>query len=63
MLLIGYIAFLGFGVHLFALVSLPMFFAMLLINPESRKNIPLLLTWVMLLSIVWNVGNFLIYAG
>lgn len=63
MLLIGYVAFLGFGVHLFAFIAIPVFFVFLLLDPTSRRNIPLLLTWVMLLSIIWNVGNFLFYAA
>lgn len=63
MLLIGYVAFLGFGVHLFAFIAIPVFFVFLLLDPTSRRNVPLLATWVMLLSIVWDVGNFLWYAG
>jgi Flp pilus assembly protein TadD len=63
MLLIGYLAFLGFGVHLFAFIAMPVFFGMLLLDSESRRNIPLLATWAILFSIIWNVGNFVFYAG
>ena len=62
MLLIGYIAFLGFGAHLFAFIAVPVFFLALFFDPDTRRNIPLLATWVMLLSIVWDVGNFVFYA-
>src|SRR5690606_13141946 len=36
MLLIGYVAFLGFGVHLFAFIAIPVFFVFLLLDPTSR---------------------------
>lgn len=63
MLLIAYVAFLGFGIHLFAFIAIPVFFVFMLLDPTSRRNIPLLVTWVMLLSIIWDVGNFLFYVG
>lgn len=63
MLLIGYVAFLGFGIHLFAFIAMPVFFLMMLFDAESRRNFPLLATWVILFSIIWDVGNFPFYAA
>src|SRR5690606_21909849 len=42
MLIIGYLAFLGFGIHLFAFIAVPVFFILMLIDPVARRNIPLI---------------------
>src|SRR5690606_28075930 len=39
-LLIGYLAFLGFGVHLFAFIVVPVFAAFLLFDADMRRNVP-----------------------
>ncbi|HEX2612192.1 MAG TPA: DUF2723 domain-containing protein [Fibrobacteria bacterium] len=58
LLMIGYLAFLGFGVHLFALVTLPMVGLFLLLDKETRSNIPLLVAGLAVFSIIYDVGDF-----
>jgi hypothetical protein len=62
LLLMAYVGFLGVGVHLFALVTLPMVGLLLLFDKETRTNIPVLVSGVLIFSIVYDVGDFMFYA-
>ena len=63
LLLMAYVGFLGVGVHLFALVTLPVIGLFLLSDRDTRSNLPLLAAGVAVFSIVYDVGDFLYYAG
>jgi hypothetical protein len=63
LLLMGYVGFVGVGVHLFSLVTLPVVALFLLCDKETRSNLPLLAAGVAVFSIVYDVGDFLFYAG
>lgn len=63
LLLMTYVGFLGSGVHLFALVTLPVVALFMLFDKDTRANIPLVASGVMILSIIYDVGDFVFYAG
>jgi Flp pilus assembly protein TadD len=63
LLLMTYVGFLGVGVHLFALVTLPIVGLFMLFDKETRSNIPLLAAGLAIFSVVYDVGDFLYYAG
>jgi hypothetical protein len=63
LLLMAYVGFLGVGVHLFALVTLPVLGLFLLLDKETRSNLPLLAAGIAVFSIVYDVGDFMYYSG
>lgn len=63
LLLMTYVGFLGVGVHLFALVTLPVVGLFMLCDKETRANIPLMIAGVAIFSIVYDVGDFMLYAA
>src|SRR5690606_25983074 len=64
LILICYLAFLGMGVHPFSFISIPVVAVFLLwADKDLRTDIPFLLTGVALMSIVYNIGDFLFIAG
>jgi hypothetical protein len=62
LLLMAYVGFLGVGVHLFALVTLPVVGLFMLLDKGVRSNVPLLIAGVAVFSIVYDVGDFMFYS-
>jgi len=62
LILIGYLGFLGMGIHPFSFITIPVVGLFLLLDKETRSNIPLLLTAVMLFSVIYDIGDFIFYA-
>jgi Flp pilus assembly protein TadD len=50
------------GVHPFSFITVPVVGLFLLLDKETRSNIPLLLTGVMLFSVIYDIGDFIFYA-
>ncbi|MCD6023334.1 MAG: hypothetical protein K0Q91_250 [Fibrobacteria bacterium] len=63
LLMIGYLGFLGQGIHPFSFITIPVVGLFLLVDKGTRTNVPLMLTGVMLLSIIYDIGDFIFYAG
>jgi Flp pilus assembly protein TadD len=63
LLLMAYVGFLGVGVHLFSLVTLPIVGIFMLCDKETRSNLPLLGAGLAAFSVVYDVGDFLYYTG
>lgn len=63
LLLIAYIGMLGVGVHIFAFITIPVIGLFFLLDRDTRANIPLILAGLVLLSVIYDVGNFVFYAS
>ncbi len=63
LLLMAYTGFLGVGIHLFSLVTLPIVGIFMVCDKETRKNIPLIGAGIAAFSVVYDVGDFLYYTG
>ena len=64
LILIGYLGFLGMGIHPFSFITIPavgIFF--LMTDKDTRNNVPLLFTGILLLSIIFDIGDFIFYAA
>ncbi len=63
LLLICYLGFLGMGVHPFSFITIPAVAVFILLaDKESRTNVPMLITGLALLSIIYAIGNFIFFA-
>jgi tetratricopeptide (TPR) repeat protein len=63
LLLIGYLAFLGIGFHLYTVITFPaLFVLMLLVDPKMRVNWPLWITGALLLSVIYKIDWFIAIA-
>ncbi|HAO99609.1 MAG TPA: hypothetical protein DCQ83_06150, partial [Fibrobacteres bacterium] len=64
LILIGYLGFLGMGIHPFSFITMPVVgLFILLTDADSRANVPLFLASLALLSLIYDIGNFIVYAG
>ncbi len=64
LILIAYISSLGMGVSHFAFITVPVVGLFLIISDkENRTNIPLIFSGLMLLSMLYDIGNFVVYMG
>ena len=64
LILIAYVACVGMGISHFAFQIIPVVGLLLIISDkENRTNIPLIYSGVMLLSILFDIGNFHFYVG
>ncbi len=63
LILICYLAFLGMGVHPFSFITIPVVGLFLLFTDRDiRTNIPLLITGIGLMSVIYDLGDFVWYA-
>ncbi len=63
LIFICYLAFLGVGLHLYTMMTIPAIFVlMLLVDKESRRNWPLWITGVMLMSVIYDIGDSYFYS-
>jgi tetratricopeptide (TPR) repeat protein len=63
LILICYLGFLGMGVHPFSFISIPAVAIFILIaDKDLRTDFPLIITGILLMSIVYGIGNFIWYA-
>lgn len=63
LILICYLAFLGMGVHPFSFITIPVVGLFLVFaDKETRTDIPLIITGLVLMSVVYALGNFIWYA-
>jgi tetratricopeptide (TPR) repeat protein len=59
LLMITYLGFLGMGIHPFAFITMPVVGLFLLIaDKDMRINFPLWISGILLLSVVYSIGNF-----
>jgi Flp pilus assembly protein TadD len=63
LIMIGYLGFLGMGVHPFSFIVVPVVGLFLLLDSRVRTNVPLLLTGIALFSIIYDIGDFIFYAA
>jgi hypothetical protein len=64
LVLITYLGFLGMGVHPFSFITIPAVGLFLLFADKNiRTDIPLIITGVALLSVVYDIGDFIWYAA
>jgi tetratricopeptide (TPR) repeat protein len=63
LVLIAYLAFLGMGIHPFSFITIPVVALFLLFaDKDIRTDVPLLLTGAALLSVIYDLGDFVWYA-
>jgi tetratricopeptide (TPR) repeat protein len=61
--MITYLGFLGMGIHPFSFITMPVVGLFLLIaDKDMRINIPVWISGLLLLSVVYDIGDFWIYA-
>ncbi len=64
LILIAYLGYMGMGIHPFSFIVIPAVGLFLLItDSDTRTNVPLLITGALLLSIIYDIGDFIEYAG
>lgn len=64
LVLLGYLSFLGVGLHLTSMVTLPvMFLFVVMIDRKKLMNIPLWITGILLMSVIYAIGQFLVFAA
>jgi tetratricopeptide (TPR) repeat protein len=63
LLMIGYLGFLGMGVHPFSFITIPVVGLFLLLDRRTWSNVPLLLAGLALFSVIYDIGDFIFYAA
>ncbi len=60
LVLVAYLAFLGIGIHMMAMITLPsIFLFIILCDKQKRHNYPFWITGILMASVIYNVGWFL----
>lgn len=63
LILIAYLAYLGMGIHPFSFITMPVVALFLLfVDKDLRTDVPLLLTGAGLMSVIFDLGDFMWYA-
>jgi len=63
LVMITYLAFLGMGIHPFSFITMPVVAVFLLIADKNmRTHVPLWIAGILLLSVVYDIGDFYWYA-
>ncbi len=63
LILICYLAFLGVGLHLYTMMTIPAIFVlMLLVDKDMRTNWPLWITGAVLMSVIYDIGDSYFYS-
>ncbi|HLP40080.1 MAG TPA: DUF2723 domain-containing protein [Fibrobacteria bacterium] len=64
LILIVYLAFLGMGIHPFSFITIPVVGLFLLfVDKDVRTDLPLILSGLALMSVVYDIGDFIWYAA
>jgi tetratricopeptide (TPR) repeat protein len=63
LILICYLGFLGMGVHPFSFITIPAVAVFILLaDKDLRTDFPLIITGILLMSVIYGIGNFIWYA-